>query len=151
MKDKLLFTKVYAHCGMVCKIQCSFAIMLLQTTRQKLSWIFYYTGNFVFLTGSREQAFVYALSSAALAQSVAKACAMGIAKRCGCGAIPNEPPPGDWKWGGCGDNIAHGSVFSRVFTEAPYAKKKFSKARAVNIHNNRVGREVSDTWHIVIV
>ena len=38
-------------------------------------YIFYITGNV--LTGSREQAFVYSLSSAAIVTYIAKACSLG--------------------------------------------------------------------------
>lgn len=67
--------------------------------------------------GTREQAYVYAMSAAALAWSVARACAAGSLPACSCAAPPRAPPrpprqaqvtPAEpharFKWGGCGDN-----------------------------------------------
>lgn len=68
-------------------------------------------------TGTREQAYVYAMSAAALAWSIARACAAGSLAACSCAAPPRAPPrpprqaqvtPAEpharFKWGGCGDN-----------------------------------------------
>ena len=95
------------------------------------------------LTGSREQAFVSALSSAALAQKIGRACTRGVTKQCGCGAMPHEPPPdGQFAWGGCGDAVGFSSIFSRLFANAAFEKKPQSKTSLVNTHNNAVGRVV---------
>ena len=98
------------------------------------------------LAGTREQAYVYALSAAALAQTVARACSLGITTKCGCGVLPNEPPPGEFKWGGCGDDMRYGVAFSRLFGDAPWVsskRKKTSKSALMNLHNNMAGRRVS--------
>jgi len=95
--------------------------------------------------GSREQAFVYALSAAAVAQSVSKACSLGATTKCSCGRLPTDPPPGDFKWGGCGDDLPFGLAFSRTFTDAPFSSKqskKKSKRAAMNVHNNNAGRQL---------
>lgn len=92
--------------------------------------------------GSREQAYVYALSAASLTQSIAKACTSGVTSKCSCGPMPNEPPPGEFKWGGCGDDISFGMIFSKWFTDAPWNKRKNSKRMLVNMHNSAVGRKV---------
>ncbi len=64
--------------------------------------------NFV-ITGTREQAWVYALTSAALTRAVARGCSSGILKQCACGSFPRHPPDGQFKWGGCGDDIKYGN------------------------------------------
>lgn len=69
-------------------------------------------------SGTREQAYVYAMSAAALTWSVARACAAGSLPACSCAAPPRAPPrpprqaqitPAEpharFKWGGCGDNF----------------------------------------------
>lgn len=71
-----------------------------------------------YVTGTREQAYVYAISAATLAWSVARACAAGVLAACSCAAPPRAPPrpprqaqvtPAEpharFKWGGCGDNV----------------------------------------------
>ena len=98
---------------------------------------------FEIFTGSREQAYVYALSAAILSQTVAKACGRGASTKCGCGQEPNEPAPGDFKWGGCGDDVNFGILFSKWFTDSPWTKPKDSKNHLINIHNSEVGRKVS--------
>ena len=94
------------------------------------------------VAGSREQSYVYALAAAALTQSIAKACSSGASAKCSCGPLPNEPPPGEFKWGGCGDDVGFGIIFSKWFTDTPWNKRRKSKRHLVNIHNNAVGRQV---------
>ena len=96
--------------------------------------------------GSREQAFVYALSAATLTQSVSKACSMGISTKCGCGHLPTSEPNGEFKWGGCGDNMEFGLAFSRTFTDAtvssPKQRSRTTKQSTMNLHNYEAGRQV---------
>ena len=101
--------------------------------------------HFLCLSGSREQAFVYALSSAALTRAISKACSIGATTKCSCGRLPNEPAPGEFKWGGCGDDIYFGLAFSKLFADAQFVgkKRKLSKRSRVNLHNTGVGRRVS--------
>ena len=97
-----------------------------------------------FIAGSREQAFVTALASASLTQSIAKSCSLGVSTKCSCGRLPNTPPPGEFKWGGCGDDIRYGALFDRWFADGVFLKrKKKSKKVMMNLHNNRAGRKVS--------
>ena len=123
--------------------------------------------------GTREQAFVYAQSAAALMHSVARGCSAGTIFYCGCGPTPRRAPDPDFKWGGCGDDTKFGQRFARKFTASaerhkskrksrkalegtltgsagrPKSKRKSRKSLEdrlrikVNRHNNRAGRKVS--------
>lgn len=122
--------------------------------------------------GSKEQAFVYALSSASVAHVVARACADGALFDCPCGATPRSPPDGNFKWGGCGDNVAFGVKVSKKFldglergkpkievhgdeTQSATLEGSDEKRRShqllghVNKHNNRAGRRVSNNIEII--
>jgi hypothetical protein len=117
------------------------------------------THLFVISSDSREQAFVQALSSAALVHAISKACSAGHSSKCGCGPIPNDPPPtpppgnglngppgsgaGQFKWGGCADDLRFGLVFGKWFTDTPTSNsRKISRRAVINSHNNAVGRKV---------
>ena len=102
--------------------------------------------------GSREQALVYALSSAAVLRAVARTCSSGAASTCGCGRSPPTARPGAaeagaFRWGGCADNVAFGADFSTAFCDARWAKSARRRLRnrraATNLHNYRAGRAVS--------
>jgi len=97
----------------------------------------------VFILGSREQAYIYSLGAASLTHAVAKACSSGASAKCSCGPMPNEAPPGEFKWGGCGDDVGFGMIFSKWFTDTPWNRRKHSKRMLVNTHNNAVGRKVN--------
>nr|CAD7601095.1 unnamed protein product [Timema genevievae] len=100
--------------------------------------------------GTREQAYVYALSSASVTYTIARACASGSLFHCSCASPPRDPPNGNFKWGGCGDNVRWGAHFSKQFTDSVERggrnrdkdkKGRFrSQLSAVNLHNNRAGR-----------
>lgn len=97
-------------------------------------------------TGTREQAFIYALASSSLVHSMARACTLGVTTKCSCGALPNKPPKGDYKWGGCGDDVIFAVRFTSTFTNASLQSKgkpKTSKKAAMNRHNNAAGIAVS--------
>lgn len=120
---------------------------------------------------TREQAYVYAIGSASLVYTMAKACSSGTLPHCTCsnepdGMLPNE----EFKWGGCADNVKWGMKFAKRFidtiekynlrsnhhhhhhqrklinVEMPLNEKKLMKIRsymaAMNLHNNRIGRKV---------
>uniref|UniRef100_T1JI07 Protein Wnt n=2 Tax=Strigamia maritima TaxID=126957 RepID=T1JI07_STRMM len=95
-------------------------------------------------TDTREQAFVTALSSAAVVNTISIACSSGLLASCGCAPVPQEPAYGDFKWGGCGDDIKYGLRISKSFTDAPWRgkKKKGTLRAAVNRHNSDAGRQI---------
>ncbi|XP_013417895.1 protein Wnt-11b-2 [Lingula anatina] len=97
-------------------------------------------------SGTREQAYVHALSSAAVAHVVSRSCATGALSQCNCGALPTTPAPPTFKWGGCSDNVRYGIGFSETFSDAPWLtarrRARNSKKATMNRHNNASGRKV---------
>ncbi|XP_044750174.1 protein Wnt-11b-1-like [Coccinella septempunctata] len=116
---------------------------------------------------TREQAFVYSLSSASLTYAMARACSSGALYHCTCAVKPTETPNENFQWGGCGDNLKWGASFAKRFidnAEKYVAKKTREKLKKrdnsfegeeqrkysllktqmalINLHNNRVGRRV---------
>ncbi|KAH7645436.1 protein wnt-1-like [Dermatophagoides farinae] len=89
--------------------------------------------------GCRETAFVYALTSAAVAHSIARACSEGMIETCTCDYRYNRKPSGiDWEWGGCSDNIDFGYKFARQFVDS--AERGRDLRFVMNLHNNEAGR-----------
>uniref|UniRef100_A0A158QNU3 Protein Wnt n=1 Tax=Haemonchus placei TaxID=6290 RepID=A0A158QNU3_HAEPC len=85
---------------------------------------------------SKESAFVYAIASAGVSHSLAKACAKGLIDDCGCGPIPSSLS-NKFVWAGCSDNVRYGNSFGRKFIDVT------DKVHTLmNLHNNRVGRRL---------
>uniref|UniRef100_A0AAU7EA93 Protein Wnt n=1 Tax=Terebratalia transversa TaxID=34513 RepID=A0AAU7EA93_TERTR len=98
-------------------------------------------------TGTREQAYVYSISSAAMTHSIARTCSLGLTQRCGCGRLPDSPTSLKFKWDGCSDNMPYGIKFATMFGDAPYNHVKYrrtkrSKKALMNQHNMISGRKV---------
>ena len=99
------------------------------------------------MTGTRETAFIYAVTSAGVVHAVTASCSAGNLTDCTCDmtrqGLTSEK---GWKWGGCSDNIDYGIWFARTFVDAP-EKLKHATSKDVralmNLHNNEVGRTVS--------
>lgn len=92
------------------------------------------------LTGSREAAFTYAVTSAGVTYSITQACSLGKLKQCSCDQSKKKVLHEGWKWGGCSADIKHGLKFSRKFLDAREIEQN---ARSLmNKHNNRAGRKV---------
>ncbi|XP_077007039.1 protein Wnt-4 isoform X2 [Tamandua tetradactyla] len=96
--------------------------------------------------GTREAAFVYAISSAGVAFAVTRACSSGELEKCGCDRTVQGVSPQGFQWSGCSDNIAYGVAFSQSFVDVRERSKGASSSRALmNLHNNEAGRKVGHT------
>ncbi|XP_019964159.1 wingless-type MMTV integration site family, member 4b isoform X1 [Paralichthys olivaceus] len=93
-------------------------------------------------SGTREAAFVHALSSAAVAVAVTRACTRGELERCGCDRKVRGVSPEGFQWSGCSDNLSYGVAFSQTFVDEPERAKGLSAGRPLmNLHNNEAGRK----------
>ncbi|PKK29902.1 wingless-type MMTV integration site family member 2 [Columba livia] len=93
--------------------------------------------------GSRESAFVHAISSAGVVFAITRACSQGELKSCSCDPKKKgsaRDSKGHFDWGGCSDNIDYGIKFARAFVDAKEQKGKDARA-LMNLHNNRAGRK----------
>ena len=133
------------------------------------------------VSGTKEGAFVDALSAAGVSHAVTRACRAGsLLHRCGCDAsLRGRPAHGDgvgdgatsgqFQWSGCSDNVAYGNAFSKAFVDArersPTASTASSAAAVpmtgsgrkatartfARLHNNQVGRKVDNIVYITVV
>lgn len=101
-------------------------------------------------SGYRESAFAYAISSAGVAHSVARACSQGRLLSCGCDPSsyrqrdkksPKITNSALWKWGGCSHNLHFGIEFSKMFLDS--REKAGDIHSRISLHNNQAGRLVS--------
>lgn len=95
--------------------------------------------------GSREAAFVYAISSAGVVYAITRACSQGELKNCSCDRKKrgqSSDDRGSFDWGGCSDDIKFGIKFAKDFVDAQELMMKDARAM-MNLHNNRCGRMVS--------
>ncbi|XP_028325607.1 wingless-type MMTV integration site family, member 4b [Gouania willdenowi] len=96
----------------------------------------------VMYQGTREAAFVHALSSAAVALAVTRACTRGELERCGCDRKVRGVSPEGFQWSGCSDNLSYGVAFSQTFVDETERAKGLSAGRPLmNLHNNEAGRK----------
>ncbi|XP_055339020.1 protein Wnt-4-like [Paramacrobiotus metropolitanus] len=96
------------------------------------------------LYGTREAAFVHAISSASVAYAVTRACSTGELSKCSCDNSIRGRSPDGHQWSGCSDNIAFGSQFSKSFVDSRERVKRsgLKASRALmNLHNNQAGRK----------
>ncbi|XP_069003168.1 protein Wnt-11 [Embiotoca jacksoni] len=93
--------------------------------------------------GTREAAFVYALSAATISHTIARACTSGDLRLCSCGPIPAEIPEPGYRWGGCGDNLHYGLIMGSKFSDAPLKMKRSGSHanKLMHLHNSEVGRQ----------
>lgn len=99
----------------------------------------------LFFLGSRETAFIYAITSAGATHAVTQACSAGNLTDCSCDTSRQGQSTSEgWKWGGCSDNVRYGMMFARQFVDAPERAERKRDVRAMmNLHNNNAGRLVS--------
>ncbi|XP_076335230.1 protein Wnt-7b-like isoform X1 [Tachypleus tridentatus] len=94
----------------------------------------------VVVVGSREAAYVYAISSAGVTYSVTQACSRGNINRCGCDRTKAGMSLwGDWKWGGCSADVRYGMRLARRFLDA--RELEWDARSLMNLHNNKAGRK----------
>lgn len=94
--------------------------------------------------GTRESAFVYALSAAAISHTIAQACTSGDLRLCTCSPIPGDSLEPGHRWGGCADNLHYGLVMGSKFSDAPMKIKKKTSlhpSKLMHLHNSEVGRQ----------
>jgi hypothetical protein len=102
------------------------------------------TEKYFIQLGSRETAFVQALTAASVMVEVAKSCASGNYKHCGCGDHPKNlrrkaKSPAGFSWDGCPDNFQFGAHYTKRFMDP---KKITNHAKKTKAHNHEVGRKV---------
>ena len=109
--------------------------------------------------GTREAAFVHAISAAGVAHALTRACSAGELDDCGCDRTVRGPSADGFQWAGCSDNVHFGTSFSRTFVDA--REHRFSRRKRnnkngnadeelvwralMNLHNNEAGRKVTTT------
>lgn len=103
-------------------------------------------------TGTREAAFVYALSAAALSHTIAQACTSGDLRLCSCAPVPSQVLEPGYRWGGCADNLHYGLMMGSKFADAPLKMKRAGSHanKLMHLHNSEVGRQVSSTVSFVV-
>jgi len=107
--------------------------------------------------GTREAAFVHAISAAGVAHALTRACSAGELDDCGCDRTVRGGAPGDgFQWAGCSDNVHFGTSFSRTFVDARehrFSRRKRKNTNSdtheqqvwralMNLHNNEAGRKI---------
>lgn len=91
--------------------------------------------------GSRETAYLYAVSAASIAFAVTRACSRGELNECGCDNSVRHRRPRAWQWGGCSEDIHYGERFSRMWADA--VENEATPDGLMHLHNNEAGRRVS--------
>lgn len=94
------------------------------------------------VTGCRETAFVFAITSAGVTHAVARSCSEGAIESCTCDYRRRGPGGPDWHWGGCSDNVDFGRLFSREFVDS--SERGRDLRYLTNLHNNEAGRMVRE-------
>lgn len=101
--------------------------------------------EYYFLVASKETAFVYALTSAAVVHAVTKSCTAGDLPECACKKSRSRRR---MKPRNCDEDIKYGILFAELFVDAPDHERKASSTfrrsgqNLVNLHNSKAGREV---------
>ena len=103
-------------------------------------------------SGTKETAYVYAITSAGVVYSVTRACSSGHIPDCKCDTSSSGKvdKSGKWKWAECNDNVYYGIKFAKQFIDAAENEfpqrirknKRKNMRKLMNLHNNKVGRTV---------
>uniref|UniRef100_A0A8D0DMW2 Protein Wnt n=1 Tax=Salvator merianae TaxID=96440 RepID=A0A8D0DMW2_SALMN len=96
-------------------------------------------------SGTKETAFIYAVTAAGLVHSVTQSCSAGNMTECSCDmTLQNGGSASEaWYWGGCSDDIQYGMQLSRKFLDGSTKNLTGKDERgliAMNLHNNEAGR-----------
>nr|XP_048692148.1 protein Wnt-16 [Caretta caretta] len=97
-------------------------------------------------SGTKETAFIYAVTAAGLVHAVTRSCSAGNMTECSCDTnLQNGGSATEgWHWGGCSDDIHYGMWFSRKFLDGPIKNitgKDGNGLISMNLHNNEAGRQ----------
>uniref|UniRef100_A0A5S6Q789 Protein Wnt n=1 Tax=Trichuris muris TaxID=70415 RepID=A0A5S6Q789_TRIMR len=93
--------------------------------------------------GTREAAFVHAVTSAGATFMITRDCSSGKLEKCGCDRSYNGFNREGFHWAGCSDNIRYGATFTRQFVDAHERRKhKSLELVQMNLHNNEAGRKI---------
>lgn len=125
-----------------------------QISRFLLSLLFTVARVYIFCydyhtLGSKETAFVHAITSAGVVHAVSKSCSRGNLTECTCNSKNKKTShPRGWEEAGCSDNVKYAIWLSQTFVDAPDKNdrraRSLSRGRALmNLHNNQAGRQVS--------
>ncbi|XP_075918004.1 protein Wnt-5b-like isoform X1 [Petromyzon marinus] len=94
--------------------------------------------------GSREAAFVSAVTAAGVAHAVARACRQGALQGACSWVVPHAMKlPPDARRGGSGDDVEYGYQFAKWFVDAGDRNRgsgQGGESLALNLHNNEAGR-----------
>ncbi len=93
-------------------------------------------------SGTKESAYIHALTSAGIAYAITKACSTGRLSSCGCDmSMKDKSTNNSIRWAGCSDNVLFGSELARKFVNL---RERVTKNRTslLNVHNNQVGIRV---------
>ena len=95
------------------------------------------------VAATRETALLHAISNAAITHEVTLQCRQNKIPGCHCvEKNKHNSGNGEWQWGGCGDNIWFGENTTKSFIDVLEPQEE-SARRAVNLHNNEIGRRVN--------
>ena len=95
---------------------------------------------------NRETAFVHAIISAGIVHTVTRNCSKGQDDKCRCDPSKTEKSDssnarGKFRWGGCSDDVEFGISLAKSFLDQ--RETGHDPKALINLHNNNVGRMVS--------
>lgn len=94
------------------------------------------------ILGTKESAYIHALTSAGIAYAITKACSTGRLRSCGCDLTMREKNTnGSIRWSGCSDNVLFGTELARKFVNLR-ERKVTNRVGLINLHNNHFGIRV---------